>query len=77
MKYTISHGSIAAIQYVTTPDGARVTVVGETDEHQPEFEALPLAVRAAVNRQFGAVFSLPVSQRENFVKNSIPFEVTA
>jgi len=75
MIYTITHGSIAAVQYVDTPDGQRVTVVGGTTEKQPAFDALPLAVRAAVNRQFGMVFSLPHHRREAFVVNSKPFEV--
>ena len=74
--YTITHGSIAAVQYVDKPDGTRVTVVGMTSELQPEFEALPLAVRAAVNRQFGDVFSLPYNKREDFCKNSVPFVIS-
>lgn len=71
--YTITHGSIAAIQYITTPDGQKITAVGGTQEPQPSFEALPLSVRAAVNRQFGIVLSLPYNQRQAFIDNSIPF----
>jgi hypothetical protein len=77
MKYTIQHGSIAAIQYVTDETGARTTVVGETSEGQPEFDRLPLAVRAAVNRQFGSIFSLPVARRQAFIDASVPFTVEA
>jgi hypothetical protein len=76
MKYTIKHGRIAALQYVITPEGKEIRIV-HTNEFQPEFEALPEAVRAAVNRQFGIVFSLPYSSRESFVQSSLPFEVTA
>jgi hypothetical protein len=75
MKYTIKHGSIAALQYVITPEGEEITVVA-TKEHQPQFEALPLSVKAAVNRQFGLIFSLPYGERQCFIDNFIPFEVT-
>jgi len=75
MKYTIKHGSIAAVQYVTLPDGKTVSVTDSKDD--PTLPKLPLEVQAAVNRQFGIVFSLPYNARESFVKNSIPFEVTA
>ena len=70
--YTIEHGNIAAVQYVTTPEGRKVIVVGGT---KTEFEALPLQVRAAVNKQFGIVLSLPYGQRQAFIDNSIPFTV--
>lgn len=74
MKYTIRHGSIAALQYVITPEGEEISVVN-TKEPQPKFEALPLSVKAAVNRQFGIIFSLPYGARQAFIDNSIPFEV--
>lgn len=73
--YTIEHGSIAAVQYITTPEGRKVTACGGTKEYQPEFEALPLQVRAEVNKQFGIVLSLPYSKRQSFIDNSIPFTV--
>lgn len=76
MKYTIKHGSIAALQYVITPEGKELSIV-DTKEYQPNFEALPLSVRAAVLRQFGIVFSLPYAERQGFIDNSIPFEVQA
>lgn len=76
-KYTIEHGSIASVQYVIDEAGSRVTVVGETSEKQPEFDRLPLEVRAAVNRQFGLVFSLPVDRRQAFIDASTPFTVEA
>jgi hypothetical protein len=76
MKYIIKHGSIAALQYVITPDGKELRIV-DTKEFQPDFEALPLSVKAALNKQFGIVFSLPYSERQRFIDNSIPFEVAA
>jgi hypothetical protein len=74
MKYTIRHGSIAAVQYVTLPDGKTITV---TDSKEPDREkdALPMPVLAAVNRQFGTIFALPLNQRQAFIDNSIPFDV--
>jgi hypothetical protein len=76
MKYTIKHGSIAALQYVITPEGKELRIV-DTKEHQPDFESLPESVRAAVNRQFGIIFSLPYDARQSFIDNSTPFEVQA
>lgn len=71
--YTIKHGSIAAVQYVTKPDGEIVYVTDSKDDM--DLLRLPLEVRAAVNRQFGIVFSLPYEQRQKFIDNSIPFEI--
>lgn len=71
--YTIKHASIAACQYVTCPDGSKLTVTDSKDD--PVIGRLPLEVQAALNRQFGIVFSLPYASRDEFVKNSVPFEV--
>lgn len=73
MKYKIKHGSIAAVQYVTLPDGREITVTDASDE--PNMRFLPLNVKAAVNRQFGIIFSLPYASRQAFIDNSIPFEI--
>ena len=72
--YKIKHGSIAAVQYVTHPDGKTVTV---TDSKEPDRDkdSLPLPVLAAVNRQFGIIFSLPYEMRQGFIDESIPFEI--
>jgi hypothetical protein len=75
MKYKIKHGSIAAVQYVTLPDGREITVTDASDE--PNMRFLPLNVKAAVNRQFGVIFSLPYASRQAFIDNSIPFEIEA
>jgi len=87
MKYTIKHGSIAACQQVTDENGKgfdliylrdSVTVEGVRGTEQDgvnRFNALPIEVRAAVNMQFGIVFSLPIEQRGEFCKNSQSFSV--
>ena len=88
MKYTIKHGSIAAIQHIKTPDDKQLNAIymGQTrlpevyidgDMSQDIWETLPLPVKASINRQFGAVFSLPYNSREGFIKSSMSFEVEA
>jgi hypothetical protein len=74
-KYTITHGSIAAVQYVTLPNNDKVTVTYALDGSERELPKLPLEVQAAVNRQFGAIFALPYDSRQAFIDNSIPFDV--
>jgi hypothetical protein len=74
-KYTIIHGSIAAVQYVTLPDGDKVIVTDARDGSEIELPKLPLEVQAAVNRQFGTIFALPYDSRQGFIDNSIPFDV--
>jgi hypothetical protein len=71
--YTIRHGSIAALQWVTLPDGKKISVTdSKEDETLPR---LPLEVQAAVNRQFGIIFALPYGMREQFIQDSVPFTV--
>jgi hypothetical protein len=74
-RYTITHGSIAAVQYVTLPNNDKVTVTYALDGSERELPKLPLEVQAAVNRQFGAIFALPYDSRQAFIDNSIPFDV--
>jgi len=73
MKYIIKHGSIAAVQFVTMPNGKKITVSDSKDE--PNLRYLPLEVKTEINRQFSIVFSLPYDSREEFIQNSIPFEI--
>lgn len=73
MKYTIRHGSIAAVQHVTMPNGDVWDITDSQED--PDKWKLPLAVQAAVNRQFGIIFALPYERRQGFIDNSIPFEV--
>ena len=74
-KYIITHGSIAAVQYVTLPNGEKVTVTDAKDGSELELKRLPLEVQAVVNRQFGTIFALPYDSRQSFIDKSIPFEV--
>jgi hypothetical protein len=74
-KYIITHGSIAAVQYVTLPDGQKVIVTDARDGSEIELPKLPIEVQAAVNRQFEAIFALPYDNRQGFIDNSISFEV--
>ena len=74
-KYTIKHGSIAAVQYVILPDGSQVTVTDAKDGSELELKRLPLEVQAVVNRQFGIILHLPYTSRQAFLDNSVPFEV--
>jgi hypothetical protein len=74
-KYIITHGSIAAVQYVTLPDGNKVIVTDARDGSERELPKLPVEVQTAVNRQFGTIFALPYDSRQGFIDNSIPFEV--
>jgi len=71
--YTISHGSIAALQWVILPDGKKVSVTDSREDGT--LPRLPLEVQAAVNRQFGTIFALPYGMREQFIKDSVPFTV--
>jgi hypothetical protein len=73
MIYKIEHGSIAAVQFVTMPNGKKITVSDSKDERNLRY--LPLEVKEIINRQFGIVFSLPYDSREEFIQNSIPFEI--
>jgi hypothetical protein len=74
-KYTITHVSIAAVQYVTLPDGDKVIVTDARDGSEIALPRLPVEVQTAVNRQFGSIFALPYDDRQGFIDNSIPFEV--
>jgi len=74
-KYTITHGSIAAVQYVTLPDGDRIIVTDARDGSEIELPLLPVEVQAAVNKQFGTIFALPYDSRQGFIDDSIPFDV--
>jgi len=74
-KYTITHGSIAAVQYVTLPDGDKVIVTDARDGSEIALPRLPVEVQAAVNRQFSIIFALPYDDRQGFIHNSIPFDV--
>lgn len=84
--YIVRHGSIAAIQYITRPDGRQVRAVYLSSREPPEFDIdsrrfdaseLPAAVLAEVDRRFAEVFSVPVERREAIVRAFQPQEITA
>lgn len=88
MKYTIYPGSIASIQTIQTDNGKLYSAIYMADTKQPEIypdgnlskniaDKFPVQVRAAVNRYFGGIFSLPYDKRQNFINNSVPFTITA
>jgi len=85
-KYTITHGSIAAVQYIKTEGEKDIHAIYQSENKLPEaypvgdmrqdvWGALPVEVQAAVNRQFGTIFALPYDSRQGFIDNSIPFDV--
>lgn len=74
-QYKITHGSIAAVQYVTLPNGSKVTVTDAKDGSEIDLLRLPLEVQAVINRQFSTIFALPYDSRQAFIDNSIPFYV--
>ncbi len=83
MNYTIKPGNIAAVCNVMhdgkeqsfiymAPNRIPVTSPHESTE---EFNALPLAVRASVNKHFGTIFALPVDRRGEYLKSLQPWDV--
>lgn len=88
MKFLIEQRTIAAAITVHAEDGTQydcyyiapgksvqVGVSGTEQAAEARFLVLPMEVRAAVNRQFGEVFSLPIGRRDIWVKSQIPFTV--
>lgn len=88
--YTIKHSSIAAAITVTDDFGnqwdccylaknkpVQVGVAGNDAHREGLFMALPESVRAAVNKQYAAVFSVPIEQRGEFVKVQTAAQVQA
>jgi hypothetical protein len=75
MKYTIKHGNIASIIKVNDKrfcylkkgiicDTLHASTIGVRN-----FEALPEKVKKAVKDQFNKIFSLPVEERGEYIKN--------
>lgn len=84
--YIVRQGAIAAVQYITLPDGRQACAVYMSKNTQPEFDVngrrfsaheLPLPVLAEVNRRFGIIFSHPAERREPIVRAMQPQEITA
>ena len=89
MIYKITHGSIAAVitinaggtehnaYYMAADKPAQLDCAGTEADSVARFMALPLEVRAAVNKQFHDVFAVPLAMRSEAVKNRVPFFVEA
>ena len=82
--YTIKPCNVAACCDVFSPDGKQTSFIfmaeGKPiatikDETGKEFQAMPLVIRAAVNKHFGTVFALPIDRRGEYLKACIPFTV--
>jgi hypothetical protein len=87
MIYKITQGSIAAVitinangadynaYYMAADKPAQLDCAGTEADAVTRFMALPLEVRAAVNKQFHDVFAVPLAMRGEAVKNRAPFFV--
>lgn len=83
MIYRIKQSNIASLIQVIDNSGKVTDCIFMSENKQPEaypegncagngvsaWEALPLSVRAAVNRQFGLIFALPINSRQQFVES--------
>lgn len=49
---------------------------GHAQREAAAFLALPLKVRAEVNKHFGTVFALPIEKRGAYLKQCVPLTVT-
>lgn len=84
MKYKITWSNIACIIHVDV-DGRRYDFICMNEsktEAYPDgnlrvdiWDNFPLEVRAAVNKQFGVIFSLPVEKRAEYIANFQAFEI--
>ena len=87
MIYKITQGGIAAVitinaggtdynaYYMAADKPVQLGCAGTEADAIDRFMALPLEVRAAVNKQFHEVFAVPVALRSEAVKNRVPFFV--
>ena len=87
MIYKITQGGIAAViticadgeehsaYFMAGDKPVQLDCAGTERDAIDRFRALPLEVRAAVNKQFHEVFAVPVALRSEAVKNRVPFFV--
>ena len=87
MIYKITQGGIAAViticadgkeqsaYFMAGDKPVQLDCAGTERDAIDRFMALPLEVRAAVNKQFHEVFAVPVALRSEAVKNRVPFFV--
>ena len=85
MIYKITQGSIAAVitistngaehsaYYIAADKPVQLDCAGTERDATARFMALPLEVRAAVNKQFHEIFAVPLAMRGEAVKNRVPF----
>lgn len=80
MKYLITHGSVPAycevngLSFIYFAEGK---LPGHREPGDHYWQELPTEVKAAVNRDFGMLFSIPLSERGKAVAAMIPYEVEA
>lgn len=83
--YKIGFSSIPACQKVEV-EGKMFSAIGGCEGSKTEFypegnlskdlwNTLPVEVQSSINRNFGAVFSLPVGRRLEFVKSFQPYTI--
>jgi len=84
MTYLIRYGSIAAVQYVTLPDGSTATavyinpiVMDVSLDSTGRAAPLPFDVLAELTRRFDEVFAVPAEEREPIVRRMQPVTVEA
>lgn len=85
MLYRIKQSNIASLIQVIDDSGRVTDCIFMSEGKQPEaypegncagngvaaWEALPITVRAAVNRQFALIFDLPIKSRQDFIDNCV------
>lgn len=84
MTYLIRYGSIAAVQYITLPDGSTATAVYVSHrtmdvslDSTGRACQLPMGVMLALQKRFQEVFAVVASEREPIVRRMQPVMVEA
>jgi len=78
MKYRITHGSVPAycevngVSFIFFADNKLPGHLEPGDRH---WQDLPTEVKAAVCRDFGMLFSLPIGKRGDAVAAMVPYEI--
>jgi hypothetical protein len=83
MSYTLKPGHIASILYVTQEGGKTRDCIFIAENlavmvwPNETVEIFPTPVRAAINKHFGTMFSLPLERRGDYLKSLVPWVVEA
>lgn len=83
MKYTLKPGAIASVLFVVPEEGRTLDCIYLAENQVVQIwpnqtvEILPVPVRAAVNKHFGTMFSLPLNRREAYLRSLVEWEVVA